>query len=318
MSWLRFKMDLTSEPSESIETPIPSEDLDNPKSSSDPNASATPISDSFEPLEFPDSFEPSIKLVEGSLSIMDDAIETMSFKATSGLQTFQYLDAQSLIGRGPIPSCKKIGIAAYTVRTSLYDLSSDPEVDENFYYIEPDPVDVDGLLRGEFGIHFDADSPGSAGSIVLRDKGEWQKFEGFMKSYLDEGNPGINLVVEYTMQGKTINSSLLPSPGDSVFTIKTPKPGESIKVNKAIGFSGTAKPQVSKIIATVEPDKTDLEEQSKLLFFIGETNVTGGKWSFNQTLVNVGSRPFKFRALDEFGNLLETVEFSLVLVASSS
>lgn len=204
MSWLRFKMDLTSEPSESPETPITSEESNTPSSSSDADASETPISDSFELSEFPDSFEPSIELVEGSLSVMDDAIETMSFRATSGLQTFQYLDAQSLIGRGPIPSCKKIGLAAYTVRTSPFDLSSDPEVDENFYYIEPDPIDVDGLLRGEFGIQFDADSSGSAGSIVLRDKEEWQKFQGFMKSYLDEGNSGINLVVEYTVQEKQL------------------------------------------------------------------------------------------------------------------
>lgn len=316
MSWLRFKMDLTSEPSESPETSITSENSDIPNSSSDANASETPnLSDAFDPSEFPDSFEPSIELVEGSLSIMDDAIEIMSFRATSGLQTFQYLDAQSLIGRGPIPSCKKIGRAAYTVRTSPFDLSSEPEVDENFYYIEPDPIDVDGLLRGEFGIQFDADSPGSAGSIVLRDKEEWHKFQGFMKTYLDEGKSGINLIVEYTVQGKTINSPLLPGTGDSVFTIKTPIPGETRKVNKEISFSGTAESQVSKIIATVEPDKTNLEEQSKLLFLIGEINVSGGKWSFNQTLVNVGSRPFKFRALDEFGNLLQTVEFSLVLVA---
>lgn len=316
MSWLRFKMDLTSEPSESLETSITSENSETPTSSGDPEASETPISDSFEPSEFPDSFEPDIKLVEGRLSIMNDAVETVSFKSTSGLQSFQYLNAQSLVGRGPIPSCNKIGVAAYTVRTSLFDLSSDPEVDENFYYIEPDPIDVDGLLRGEFGIQFDADSPGSAGSIVLRDKEEWQKFEDFMKSYLDEGNSGINLVVEYTVEGKIINPPLLPSPGDSVFTIKTPKPGESKKVNEEISFSGTAESQVSKIIATVEPEKTDLEEQSKLLFSVGEANVTGGEWSFSQTLVNVGSRPFKFRALDEFGNLLQTVEFSLVLVAS--
>lgn len=123
-------MDLTSEPSESSDTPDTSESSDTPN-----------LSESFEPTEFPD-FKPNVGLVGGELSVMDDAIEAMSFKATSGLQSFQYLKAQNSIGRGLIPACKKIGIAAYTVRTSPFDLRNEPEADDNFYYIEPDPIDV--------------------------------------------------------------------------------------------------------------------------------------------------------------------------------
>lgn len=302
MSWLRFQMDLTSEPSES---PEPSE----PSGSSD----TANLSESIEPSAFPESFEPSIALVEGKLAVMDGNTETMSFKVTSGLQCSQYFNAQSLIGRGPIPACKKLGIDAYTVRTSPFDLIN-PEADDNFYYIEPDPVDVDGVMRGEFSIHFDTDSPGSAGSIALRDPDGWQKFKEFMKEYLGKGFPAINLLVEYTVQGKPISAPQLPDPGKSIFTIESLKPGESRKVNEQINFSGTAEPQVSMIIATVEPEKINEAEESKLLFIVGEVKPTDGKWSFNQTLVNSGDRPFKFRALDEFGNLLQTVELNLVLV----
>lgn len=298
MSWLRFQMDLISEPKDESEV---SED------------SAPSISESFEPSEFPESFEPSVPLVKGQLTVMDGDTTTMSFVATSGTQSFQFLNAQSLIGRGPIPACKKIGIDAYTVRTSPFDLIN-PGIEENFYYIEPDTIDIDGVIRGEFVIHFDTDSPGAAGSIVLRKKNEWQQFQNFMSDYLGKGFPAINLVVEYTMQGKTINHPLLPATGESVFTIENPKAGESKKLNEEIAFSGTAKPQVSMIIATVGPEKTNGLEDSKQLFIIGEVNPTDRKWNFNQTLVNVGIRHFKFRALDEVGNLLQTVEFDLVFV----
>lgn len=106
MSWLRFQMDLISEPKDESEV---SED------------SAPSISESFEPSEFPESFEPSVPLVKGQLTVMDGDTTTMSFVATSGTQSFQFINAQSLIGRGPIPACKKIGIDAYTVRTSPFD-----------------------------------------------------------------------------------------------------------------------------------------------------------------------------------------------------
>lgn len=135
MSWLRFQMNLTSEPSEQLDSSNLLEQSD-----------SSNLSESFEPSEFPD-FQPNVDLVEGRLAVMDDAIETRSFKATSGLQCFQYLKAQSLIGRGPIPACNKIQVEAYTVRTSPFDLSNESDADGNFYYIEPDPIDVDGVMR---------------------------------------------------------------------------------------------------------------------------------------------------------------------------
>lgn len=135
-----------------------------------------------------------------------------------------------------------------------------------------------------------------------------------MSDYLGKGFPAINLIVEYSVQGKIINAPQLPGSGESVFTIESPKPGESRKVNEEINFSGTAMPQVSMIVVTVEPEKINELDESKLLFIVGEVEPKDGKWNFKQTLVNVGTRPFKFRALDEFSNLLQTVEFELVLV----
>lgn len=244
--------------------------------------------------------ESETSLVKGQLAVMDDVQSTMSFEATSGFPTYQYINAQNLIGRGPIPACKKIGINAYTVRTSPFDLVNIASED-NVYFIEPTPVDVDGVMRGEFGIQFDGDIPGSSGCIGLLKSEDWQNFQNFMTNYQQQGFDSINLIVEYN---ETSAQPKLVNVDDSVITIDSPQAGEFKKVDEPITFSGTAKSQVANIIATV-----GLEE----LFNIGEVKPTGGMWNFSVTLDSAENRNFKFRALDEFGDLLQVIEFALVL-----
>jgi hypothetical protein len=130
-------------------------------------------------LRFRMTLKQSEELLTGELSIMDGDTNIGSFLVTSGLQGCQSLGHQSARGIGPIPSCQKVGISSYSVRTTPFDERGILGVEGNFYYIEPDPVHVPPP-RGEFGIHFDANGPGSAGCVVFRKRGEWENFQEFM------------------------------------------------------------------------------------------------------------------------------------------
>ena len=249
--------------------------------------------------DLPDSYN---ALVTGKLSIMDDVHATKSFAATSGFPVYQYLDAQSLMGRGPIPACRKIGINAYTVGTLPFDLVNlNRDNEENFYFIEPTNVDVDGVNRGNFQIEFDGDVPGSSGSIGLLNKQDWQDFQQFMTDYREQGFESIDLIVEYNETSAQPLSSTLDN---LVFTVDSPQPGEVKKISDALTFSGTAESSVATIIATVGRDE---------LFLIGKVNPTGETWNLSVRLDNPDDKHFKFRALDKVGNLLQTIEFGLIL-----
>jgi hypothetical protein len=47
-------------------------------------------------------------------------------------------------------------------------------VEGNFYKINPHMVTVNGVQRGDFGVHFDANAPGSSGCVVLRTAVGWE------------------------------------------------------------------------------------------------------------------------------------------------
>ena len=49
-------------------------------------------------------------------------------------------------------------------------------VEGSFYQILPFEVPTDGAIRGDFGIHFDANVPGSLGCIVLTTQRGWDAF----------------------------------------------------------------------------------------------------------------------------------------------
>jgi hypothetical protein len=71
-------------------------------------------------------------------------------------------------------------------------------VEGNFYKINPHMVTVNGVQRGDFGVHFDANAPGSAGCVVLRTDIGWQAFEKDMKNLLTRGVNEIPLLVSYS------------------------------------------------------------------------------------------------------------------------
>ena len=71
-------------------------------------------------------------------------------------------------------------------------------VEGNFYQILPFEVKTDkGGVRGDFGIHKDANAPGSLGCIVMSDK-RFKGFEGKMKELSAEGIKDVPLFVSYS------------------------------------------------------------------------------------------------------------------------
>jgi len=253
------------------------------------------------------SKKPESDLVWGELSIMEGGATTQTFKVTSGIAPHQHLASEHLKGRGPIPACKAVGLNSYFVRTTPFFQPDTIGIEGNFYYIEPDPVKVRDTQRGEFGIHFDANVPGSAGCIVFPKpkEGDWQKFEDFMSNYRQQGFSQISLVVEY-------NHIDPPSPlrGTPFFTVDDPTTGQTKFVNQPTNFSGTATSQVEKVIVTAGV------ADSPKIFPVAEVKPDEtGAWSFSDVLVSTGKdRPFKFTAINSSGGELQTTEMKLTFV----
>lgn len=74
----------------------------------------------------------------------------------------------------PTYHCQKL--AQYFVDTEPLDLTHQAGVRGNFYKILPfEVVTNKGTKRGDFGVHLDANAPGSLGCIVM----DWHNFKDF-------------------------------------------------------------------------------------------------------------------------------------------
>ncbi|MFB2833490.1 hypothetical protein [Floridanema evergladense] len=132
------------------------------------------------------------QLVYGNLALIYPSGETINYLCTSGCTGFQDKDDQWVRARGPIPQRED-----YFVPTKPYYLPT-KGIEGNFYHIQPDPVkNAAGIIRGEFGIHFDANVPGSAGCIVFKNRSGWRAFEERMIAIHKLGIKTISLKVEY-------------------------------------------------------------------------------------------------------------------------
>lgn len=142
----------------------------------------------------------SANLIEGRLLLLDSEQSAIAntYIATSGLANNQRFDCLSSKGKGPIPANNVIGVDCYLVATTPIYMPAVRGVEGNFYKINPHFVTVNGVRRGDFGIHFDANAPGSAGCVVLRTAVGWQAFEKDMKNLLTSGVNEIPLLVSYS------------------------------------------------------------------------------------------------------------------------
>ncbi len=86
----------------------------------------------------------------------------------------QRFDCLSSPGKGPIPTNNVIGVDCYIVSTTPIYMPGVRGVEGNFYKINPHMVTVNGVQRGDFGVHFDANAPGSSGCVVLRTAVGWE------------------------------------------------------------------------------------------------------------------------------------------------
>lgn len=148
-------------------------------------------------LLYHQQLEQTSKLIEGRLLIVEDNVIKATYVATSGQPSHQTIQALSSRGRGAIPPNLDIAHKNYIVLTAPISLPNVPGVNGNFYKINPHFVLINGVQRGDFGIHFDANVPGSAGCVVIRNKSAWDDFEGQMKKYAKDGIKELPLLVSY-------------------------------------------------------------------------------------------------------------------------
>ncbi|MFB2979685.1 hypothetical protein [Microseira sp. BLCC-F43] len=135
----------------------------------------------------------SCSLLWGNLKLIYPDGTDVDYLATSGATGWQGKEDQWTRARGPIPQGFE-----YRVTTNSYYLAT-KGVEGQFFHITPDPVrSSGGVTRGEFGVHFDANVPGSAGCIVLRNKLGFEAFCDRMKQIASLGIKSIPLQVVYS------------------------------------------------------------------------------------------------------------------------
>ncbi len=130
----------------------------------------------------------SADLIEGRFEIRRGPVRLLSVRATSGINPYQNHGDWNLKGKGPIPPFEGI-----TVRTKPVWLPQ-TGIEGNFYPIDPFTFSNG---RGDFGVHFDANVPGSAGCIVILERSEWNKTQQVFEALLKEGTLSIPLSVSY-------------------------------------------------------------------------------------------------------------------------
>ncbi|WP_293341048.1 hypothetical protein [Microcoleus sp. CAWBG58] len=136
----------------------------------------------------------SDELLGGNLQLIYPNGEQIDYLATSGCMGWQQPGDEWVRARGPIPA----GFS-YQIPTEPYWLDT-KGIEGLFFHITPDPVSSPdgGVVRGEFGIHFDANAPGSAGCIVLLRKIGWERFCERMGAIARSGVKSIPLTVSYS------------------------------------------------------------------------------------------------------------------------
>lgn len=151
-------------------------------------------------LIFYQPLKTSNTLIEGRLIAYDNqkVKKDEEYIVASGCIGNQAWESQSAKGRGPIPRCSQVNIEHYDVKTTPYYQPNTKGIEGNFFHILPNSVNINGVSRGEFGIHFDANAPGSAGCIVIRNSPAWDAFQKMMKHYKEAGLETVPLFVFYS------------------------------------------------------------------------------------------------------------------------
>jgi hypothetical protein len=120
-------------------------------------------------------------LAAGKLILFDKTSKIETWIATSGMPGSQGEGNWALQGRGFLPPIENTNAKQWSVQTKPIDSSGVRGVEGLFYPILPMMVKLTtGNERGCFGIHFDANVPGSAGCVVIRNWKPWEEFKLWM------------------------------------------------------------------------------------------------------------------------------------------
>lgn len=114
------------------------------------------------------------------------------YHATSGCIGCQYWGSWKLKGKGCLPPALD-----YSISTQRLWLPHVKGVEGSFYAIAPFNVRVGSVTRGDFGVHFDANVPGSAGCIVLDLQEHWDDWRNEIEICREKGQQSIPLAVTY-------------------------------------------------------------------------------------------------------------------------
>lgn len=139
----------------------------------------------------------SNKLIVGRLFLQESNRKQMEYMCTSGLPQYQSWQSWHQAGLGPIPPCLDLNLEYYQVQVIPIDMRTMIGVSGLFYKILPHIMRTDKYRRSDFGIHWDANIPGTAGCIGFRDVKEWGNFQMRMMRIQEEGHKTVPLVVEY-------------------------------------------------------------------------------------------------------------------------
>lgn len=142
-------------------------------------------------LRFELNLQESSELLIGKLQLLRDSKEANCYSATSSLRGRQYRGSWELKG-GLIPPGQ-----AYRVATAPLWMPNIKGVEGSFYAITPFEIQTAGVTRGDFGVHFDANVPGSMGCVVLTTQRGWDACRRDIKLIAAQGIEFLPLVVEY-------------------------------------------------------------------------------------------------------------------------
>lgn len=133
----------------------------------------------------------SRELIYGNLQLVYPDDRAIDYIATSGCANWQQPGDEWVRGKGPIPA------GEYEIPSEPYYLET-RGIEGDFFHITPDPVVSDKGVRAELGLHFDANVPGSAGCVVLKNREGWRRLCDRLASIADRGVKILPLTVKYS------------------------------------------------------------------------------------------------------------------------
>jgi hypothetical protein len=142
-------------------------------------------------LIFTMSLAESQELIYGNLQLVYPDDRAIDYIATSGCASWQQPGDEWVRGKGPIPA------GEYEIPSEPYYLET-RGIEGDFFHITPDPVVSDKGVRAELGLHFDANVPGSAGCVVLKNREGWLRLCDRLASIADRGVKILPLTVKYS------------------------------------------------------------------------------------------------------------------------